>query len=514
MKRNSLLRTLRLGATLGLAASLATVSYSVASASEKEASASEKESDGSIKRVLLLSVDGMHALDLANFIEANPDSTFAELAQHGVRYSDASTANPSDSFPGILAPTTGGSPNSTGVWYDDSYDRQLSPPLTLGGDKGCSIIGTEVIYDESIDKNSAILSGGGGINEDALPRDPFNGCAPVYPHSFLRVNTIFEVARQHGKVTAWSDKHQAYDLLNGPSGKGVTDLYSPEVASNNSAATASVANAIAYDDIKVKAVLNWINGKNHSGGPLGVPTIFGSNFQEVSVGQKVVSGGYINETGTPSNDLNKALHHMDESIGKMVAELKAKGLYETTLIVLSPKHGQSPINKGQLQTKNTGIVVPASLLGSSVAQSTTDDIDLIWLTDQADTDADADLIAAAAKSTQAAKIFSGNSLKLRFNDPLSDSRVPDIIVQPNLGVIYTGSTKKIAEHGGFSEDDTNVGLLVSNPRLNAAVIKEPVTTMQVAPTILKSLGFDPRELQAVRIEKTAALPGLSSVYQR
>lgn len=507
MKRYSFLHTLRLSATLGLVASLGTACYSVAGASEKE-------SDGPIKRVMLISVDGMHALDLANFIEANPSSTFAELARHGVRYSGASTAKPTDSFPGILAPITGGSPNSTGVWYDDSYDRKLSPPLTLGGDKGCSVIGTEVIYDESIDKDPTVISGGGGINEDALPRDPFNGCIPVYPHSFLRVNTIFEVARQHGKVTAWSDKHQAYDLLNGPSGKGVTDLYSPEVASNSSAATASVANAIAYDDIKVQAVLNWIDGKNHSGGPLGVPTIFGSNFQEVSVGEKVVAGGYLDESGTPSVDLSKALHHMDESLGKMVAELKAKGLYDTTLIVLSPKHGQSPINKGQLQTKNTGVVVPANLLGSNVAQSTTDSIDLIWLIDQGETDVDADIIAAAATSTQASKIYSGNSLKLSFNDPLTDSRVPDIIVQPNLGVIYTGSTKKIAEHGGFSEDETNVGLLVSNPHLKAAVIKEPVTTMQVAPTILKALDFDPNELQAVRLEKTAALPGLSAIYQK
>ena len=44
-----------------------------------------------------------------------------------------------------------------------------------------------------------------------------------------------------------------------------------------------------------------------------------------------------------------------------------------------------------------------------------------------------------------------------------DPRTPDIIVLPNVGVVYTGSTKKQAEHGGFAHDDTNVMLLVSNP---------------------------------------------------
>ena len=46
-------------------------------------------------------------------------------------------------------------------------------------------------------------------------------------------------------------------------------------------------------------------------------------------------------------------------------------------------------------------------------------------------------------------------------------RTPDIIVTPDIGVTYSGSTKKLAEHGGFSRDDTNVILLVSNPSFRA-----------------------------------------------
>ncbi len=81
-------------------------------------------------------------------------------------------------------------------------------------------------------------------------------------------------------------------------------------------------------------------------------------------------------------------------------------------------------------------------------------------------------------------------------------------MQPVYGTIYTGSSKKNAEHGGFSFGDTNVGLIVSNPDLHARVIKTPVATSQVAPTILRALGLDPSALKSVRVEHTEALPGL------
>jgi hypothetical protein len=102
----------------------------------------------------------------------------------------------------------------------------------------------------------------------------------------------------------------------------------------------------------------------------------------------------------------------------------------------------------------------------------------------------------------------GDELLLRFGDPLTDSRTPDIIVRPNYGTIYTGSTAKNAEHGGYNYSDTNVGLLVSIAGLPTKTIKSPVTTAQVAPTILRALGLDPQALRSVRVEKTHPLPGI------
>jgi arylsulfatase A-like enzyme len=88
-----------------------------------------------------------------------------------------------------------------------------------------------------------------------------------------------------------------------------------------------------------------------------------------------------------------------------------------------------------------------------------------------------------------------------------DPRTPDIVVIPNIGVVYTGNLKKQSEHGGFAHDDTNVMLLVSNPEIRPRTVTSFVETSQVAPTILRILGLDPDALDAVRIEGTPVLPG-------
>src|SRR5262245_25187057 len=82
-----------------------------------------------IRHVLLISIDGMHELDFANCSKGISGVNgglpycphLAKLATSGVNYLQASSSKPSDSFPGLLALVTGGSPRSTGVFYDVSY---------------------------------------------------------------------------------------------------------------------------------------------------------------------------------------------------------------------------------------------------------------------------------------------------------------------------------------------------------------------------------------------------------
>ena len=457
---------------------------------------------GTMKHVLLISIDGMHEKDLTNFIAANPSSALAGLAGHGTHYSMASSAKPSDSFPGLLAMLTGGSPKSTGVYYDDSYDRALSAP---GSD--CKVKGTEVVYDESIDKNPDAIDGGGGIDEAKLPRDGANGCKVVYPHEFLRTNTIFEVAKAAGMKTAWSDKHPAYEIVNGPSGKGVDDLFVPEINSAGEI-TSTAAKTAAYDDTKVAAIINQIDGKSSLGKDgAGVPAIFGMNFQAVSVGEKTV--GYLDAKGTPTPDLAEAIKHTDASIGKMVSELAAKGLDKDTMVIIAAKHGQSAIDPAMKKIVDKKMIGKAmdGIAKDLVAQGTFDSVGLLWLSDQSKT-ADA-VKALTAMKDQAAisEIYDAAKITEVFGDASKDSRIPDIVILPNNGVIYTKPTAtKIAEHGGFGEDDTHVALLVSNPAMAPATVADPVTNMQIAPTILAALGLDPMALQSVKAESTKVLP--------
>jgi hypothetical protein len=110
------------------------------------------------------------------------------------------------------------------------------------------------------------------------------------------------------------------------------------------------------------------------------------------------------------------------------------------------------------------------------------------------------------------QIFWGQGITQIFNTPglppSGDPRTPDILVTPNVGTTYSGSTKKLAEHGGFAHDDVNVMLLLSNPSFDPKTVTTPVQTLQIAPTILQALGLDPNQLQAVQKEHTPVLPSV------
>src|SRR5580704_6971623 len=504
------------------------------------------DSGPAVKHVLLISVDGLHALDLANYVNSHEGSTLAALSHTGVTYTNASTSTPSDSFPGLAALVTGGSPISAGLWYDVTYNRAVSPPARTtslpitGGPNLCpDIIGTAVAYDESIDFNLTRLNGAGGINPNFLPRDPNDGCKPIYPHDYLRVNTIFEVVKAHGGTTAWVDKHPSYEWTNGPSGKGVDDFYGPEINSIPVALpqfpgcspvnfpdttfddgwTTDFRNIKCYDLLHVQAVINQIDGYTHDRSKkVGVPTVFGFNYQAVSVGEKLaegplvtggpsVKGGYLNVFGTPSEGLASELDFVDQTLGRIVAELKSKGHYTSTLIIICAKHGQSPIDHSKLHPIGNG--QPATLIGPSEAFDISDDGSLIWPTDKELVGNVVGMLSEPEnqKTLGIQEIFAGQSLRNKWNDPGSDPRTPDIVLKVNTGVIFTGGSK-IAEHGGLNEDDTHVALLVSLAGMAQNTVKTPVINQQVAPTIIKALGLDPMELQAVKQEQISVLPFL------
>jgi YVTN family beta-propeller protein len=303
-----------------------------------------------------------------------------------------------------------------------------------------------------------------------------------------------------------------------------------------------------YDDLKVQAILNEIAGKASHPSPLitdpQVPALFGMNFQAVSVAQKYAFGGIVllpNGDTAPSAVLEAALKHTDANLGKIVAALQntadpagGGSLWSTTDVVLTAKHGQTPrVNPGGLMADSTipGLLTKA---GAPVAQATQDDVSLIWLQNQKDTakavaalnnfvkTGKIDVYFQGAKTTLKAsqvidKILSGQDLvKAGLGDPAKDSTTPDIIVTLKPGYIWVGNplkfTFKRAEHGGFSDTDTHVALIVVGgavPKdVQGTTVDSAVQTKQIAVTALNALGLDAAKLQGAVIEGTQGLPGL------
>jgi hypothetical protein len=554
----SVSKLVRAGAAVAL--TLSSTNYGIAADSSEVGSAK-------VKHVLLLSIDGMHAVDFYNCAHgiagANSGEPYcpnlATLAKTGINYVATSSSKPSDSAPGLMALVTGGTPRTTGIYYDVAFDRTLDgPQITTGTGlaaapctPNAAPTGTTTDNDQGIDLDDTQLYGGAdgtaaAIDPKKLSRNPAAGCAPVYPWNFLRTNTIFGVIHAAGGYTAWIDKHPSYAMVAGPGGTGLNDYFAPEVDSNvvalpgiktsQGVSCATVRDATApswnasfediqcYDALRVNALLNEIAGKSHNGSPATTPAIMGMNFQSVYTGESVsepgvATGGYQNAAALPSTELLQEIESVDTSIGDIVNALKDKGIYDDTLIVITAKHGGSPIDPTRYVADGTN--TPATLMGTRIPFSesplnptgigaTEDDVSVLWLNKGESVPSAVELLEQNATAIGLGQIYYGPTLALNYGvggwEPGQDPRTPDIIVTPNVGVTYSGSTTMIADHGGFAHDDTNVMLLVSHPCFKEQTIFAETATTQVAPTILKALGLNPAALTAVKAEGTPVLP--------
>ena len=534
-----------------------------------------------VDHVLLISVDGLHAADLDGYVGSHPGSTLARLVRQGRSYANASTPFPSDSVPGLLAQLTGGLPAQTGVYYDDSYSRALLPAGTTRCD-GVSG-GAEVALVGSIDRDPKRLDAGQGIaglygdlariaaltGQPAELLDPrrlpvdHETCTPLLPHRFLRVNTVFDVAHRHGLRTAWADKHPAYEILEGPGGDGVDDLFAPEIdASRRDPSGPEGAGpgfpddntaTQLYDALKVQAVLNWIAGKDHSGvRSFAVPAILGMNFQAVSTAQKLNQsdyyvdpadpltllhgglGGYTDGGTQPGPVLQGALRFLDQQLTRLVAAIDP----EHTVLILSAKHGQSPRERQRLLLIDDQAML-AALNGTwaarsggrgtpLVAHAVDDDGVLLWLNDRSPaacrfvarflTHYSGIGIASGDQGEAVQRPFRNGGLRRVYAGAAAarflgaypgDERVPDVVGIAAPGSVWAGRKfSKIAEHGGAAADDRHVPIVVWGAGIAPGRLTQAVQTTQIAPSILALLGLPVDELEVARARSVRNLPGL------
>jgi hypothetical protein len=576
-----------------------------------------------IKHVLVISVDGLHQSDLEWYVANHPSSELAKLVHGGAEFSNAHTADPSDSDPGGTALMTGGDPRATGVYYDVEYSHATDEPAYVGATPtgatctpGAPATGGDVIYDSpddtlnsvpdflhpnpsdpayqtfpSFDEGGSIYPAANGnpagwdtnpaaimnltphpqsgLNPATFPVDPTT-CQPIMPWDYLQVNTIFQVIHNAGMRTAWSDKHAIYTSFNGPGsgGMSIDDFFGPEIDSqavepngvpyptdtdwaHDDAATKQ------YDGYKVQAVLNELDGYDHSGTQkVGVPAILGMNFQTVSVAEKVDSpstltrnpdgsytegptelAGYYPGTTTPRPLLASALNYVDAQLGRMVDTIRKNGLESSTAIIITAKHGQSPQDPLLLKRIKDGPIIDAINAAwtaqtgdpnNLIVAGTDDDLWQSYLSVK--TQAAADFVknylwnhdATAVlynndgvnRGTEQvahsglAQIYAGQEAADFFGVPYSDPRYPDVFGRVQIGVVYTGGSK-IAEHGGDNPGDRGVPILVYAPgTVHHESSNAWTETTQVAPTVLQLLGLNPDSLQAVQQEGTQVLPGI------
>jgi hypothetical protein len=553
-------RNLRVAAAaVGVAALVGGTALSAAGAVSRDSGAGQLGYGSQVTHVLLLSVDGLHQQDLVWYVSHYPHSTLADLDRQGIEYSDALTTIPSDSFPATVGMMTGGDPGVTGFYYDDTYNYDVFPP----GTKKCvgPPPGGQVNYDETDDVNTNRLDAGQGlkglpgsilqmtsnlasvINPATLPVSAAT-CKPIYPNQYLQVNTIFNVVQQAGLRTAWSDKHPSYLVLAGPSGNGVDDFFAPEISSQAIGYPAGVtwdsdvAANMQYDSYKVQAVLNEIDGYNHSRtAHVGVPALFGMNFQTVTTAEQQptsdgLTGGYLPGGQVPGPLLLRALNYVNTEIGVIVARIKAQGLASSTAIIITSKQGQSPTNPNDFKRINDATIMAGVNAAWAkihphaaplVVYTSDDDVMLWWLSNRSQAAADFVrhyLLTHTAvaynihgkrltvPASGLSQVYAGAAAAAYFGVPVSDPRHPVIFGIVQHGVIYADAPD-IAQHGGADFQDLSMPILVVLPgQQHGAAISAQVHITQIAPTILALLGLNPLALQAVQIEHTQVLPGL------
>jgi hypothetical protein len=500
---------------------------------------------------------------------------------------------------------TGGDPRATGVYYDVEYshavdeagaactpgrpatggdviydspdDRLGAVPDLLGNGSGSTFPSFDEggsIYKNGVDTNPGLILSltahpQSGLNPGSYPVDP-STCRPITPWDYLKVNTIFQVIHSAGLRTAWSDKHAIYTSFNGPGSDGMSidDFFGPEIDSQAVEPNGAPypqdddwahidAATKQYDGYKVQAIINEVNGYDHSGkNHVGTPAIFGMNFQTVSVAEKVDSpgtltknpdgtytvgpkelAGYYPGGTTPRPLLAGAFDYVNAQLERMVATIQRDGLASSTAIIITAKHGQSPQDPLLLKRIKDGPIIDAINAAwtaqtgdpnSLIVAGTDDDLWQSYLSVKTQDAADfvkrylwnhgatAVLYSndGVSRGTEQvahsglAQIYAGHEAADFFGVPYSEPRYPDVFGRAQVGTVYTGGSK-IAEHGGDNPGDRDVPLLVYGPgTVPHSKVHAWVETTQVAPTILHLLGLDPDSLQAVQLEGTAVLPGI------
>jgi arylsulfatase A-like enzyme len=259
--------------------------------------------------------------------------------------------------------------------------------------------------------------------------------------------------------------------------------------------------------MRVAAVLHWIDGKDCSGKlDAPVPVVMGISFSAVGEAKIIAANnGYADAAGTPTKELAGALKSVDDSIAAIVRELKTKNLFDSTWIVVTASYGRAPVIARDIQTVN---LTALKAVAESVPQAVVSHISasgcaMVWLGDASMTAPVTKALSAKASVLGIEEVVTGERLGLTMSLPAEDSRMPDIILRSRSDVRWVPPGR-----GSATDEDSHVALLVSGVQLTGRLDKTPVPTTQLPPLLLRALGMEKFDLQALHREHSPALPGI------
>lgn len=352
------------------------------------------------------------------------------LAKIGTSYTQAQASFPSDSMPNIIGAFTGATFAAQGIIYDYFYDRKMGQHVQI---------------------------------------DEVQAPAGLKPTDLIRVPTLFQAAKAKGLRTAFISKHPAYCILNGPTagGRGIDDFQAPEIATWQGSQS-------TYDQMTFDILRSQIKSANP-------PDIMGLYILAPSGAEKKLGQGIT------STQTLKTIKLEDDEIGQTVTALKDAGMYNDTVIIITADHGNTPT---PTNIKESAIKDFLAANNMPLLQDSHDDLYQVYLKDSSQAQAAMDLLSKPENKAKFGVDHFLTQADLKNMDANPADRTPDFIVIPTEGVVYSDSPKA-AEHGGISQADLNIPLIISGPGIKQGVtLDDKVKIQQIAPTLAQLLGLN------------------------
>ena len=210
--------------------------------------------------------------------------------------------------------------------------------------------------------------------------------------------------------------------------------------------------------------------------------------------------------GPDSPEVREAVMGIDRAVGRLVAYLKAKGIFEETLITFNSDHGMSAFEKRQASTEPAQALAKAGFRVATSAAELKAETQIVVLNAgvriiyfrAVPSGAERERAAAVLRQIEGVDVLGRKEL-----DALGchDNRSGDLIVSPKAGFTISNAGGPGGLHGRFTEG--NPILFFRGPGIRRAVNLEAARTVDIVPTLLRLVNVAPAATVEGKVIETA-----------